>query len=78
MIWVLVSAVVVLGAAAVLFLLGLRLWRQTKALTFELGVATNRLIEITDRLDDLHAFPESLDGRTDGVGSMEQLSTTLR
>lgn len=73
MMWVLVWTVLVLGAAAVLFVLGRRLWRQTKALTFELGVATNRLTEITDRLEDLHAFPESLDGGTDGVGSMEQL-----
>ena len=78
MIWVLGWAVLVLAAAAALFLLVRRLWRQTKALTFELGVATNRLTEITDRLDDLHASPESLGGRAAGVGLKDRLSTTLR
>jgi len=50
MMWVLVWAVLVLAAAAVLFLLGRRLWRQTRSLVSELGAVTDRLAEVTDRL----------------------------
>lgn len=53
MMWVLVWAVLVLTAAAVLFLLGRRLWRQTRSLVSELGAATDRLAEIADNLADL-------------------------
>jgi hypothetical protein len=53
MIWVAVWAVLLLAAAAVFFLLGRDLWRKAKALTRELGTATDRLSQIADRLDDL-------------------------
>jgi hypothetical protein len=51
--WVLVWVVLVLAAAGVFFLLGRDLWRKARALTRELGVATDRLTEVTDRLADL-------------------------
>ena len=53
MLWVLVWVVLVLAAAGVFFLLGRDLWRKARALTRELGVATDRLSEVTDRLADL-------------------------
>ena len=53
MTWVLVLTVLVLAAGLVLFLLGRRLWRQSKALVSELGVATDRLVQVSDRLSDL-------------------------
>jgi hypothetical protein len=55
MIWVLIWAVLVIGALAVLFLLGRRLWRQTKALSRELSVAADRFAEVSDRLAELDA-----------------------
>jgi hypothetical protein len=60
MIWVAVWAVLVLAAAAVFFLLGRDLWRKAKALTRELGIATDQLAQIADRLDDLD--PATQDG----------------
>jgi hypothetical protein len=54
-IWVLVWLVLVLAAAAVLGLLGRDLWRRFRLLLRELGAATDRLSEITDRLGDLEA-----------------------
>jgi hypothetical protein len=51
--WVLVWVVLVLAAAGVFFLLGRDLWRKARALTRELGVASDRLTEVTDRLADL-------------------------
>jgi hypothetical protein len=78
MIWVLVWTVLVLGAAAALFLLGRRLWRLTKALTRELGVVTDRLSEVADRLADLQASPERPQPRSDDVGSAGQLRRPLR
>jgi hypothetical protein len=41
--WLLLWAALVLGAAAVLCLLGRRLWRQAKDLTKELRKATERV-----------------------------------
>jgi hypothetical protein len=54
-IWFLVWLVLVLAAAAVLGLLGRDLWRRSRLLVRELGAATDRLTEITDRLGDLEA-----------------------
>ena len=53
MLWVLVWVILVLAAAGVFFLLGRDLWRKAKALTHELGVATDRLSEVSDRLAEL-------------------------
>ena len=53
MLWVLVWVVLVLAAAGIFFLLGRDLWRKGLALTRELGVATDRLSEVSDRLADL-------------------------
>ena len=53
MLWVLVWVVLVLAAAGVFFLLGRDLWRKARALTRELGVATDRLSEVSERLADL-------------------------
>jgi hypothetical protein len=53
MIWVLIWAVLVIGALAVLFVLGRRLWRQTKALSRELSVVSERFAEVSDRLAEL-------------------------
>ena len=61
MIWVLVWAVLVLAAAAVLFLIGRRLWRRSRSLVSELGAATDRLAEVADRLAELEQSPN--DGR---------------
>ena len=41
------------AAAGAFFLLGRDLWRKARALTRELGVATDRLTEVTDRLAEL-------------------------
>jgi len=61
-IWALVWLVLVLGAAAVLGLLARDVWRRSRLLVRELGAATDRLTEITDRLGDLSAsqaaFPD--------------------
>ena len=69
MLWVLVWVLLVLGAALVFFLLGRRLWRQAKALTAELGAATDRLTELTDRLAELETAPVTGHGQADGVRS---------
>lgn len=69
MLWVLVWVLLVLGAALLFFLLGRRLWRQAKALTGELGTATERLTELTDRLEALESAPVDRPGRPDGVRS---------
>ena len=53
MLWVLVWVVLVLAAAGFFFLLGRDLWRKARALTRELGVATDRLTEVTERLAEL-------------------------
>ena len=53
MLWVLVWVILVVVAAGVFFLLGRDLWRKARALTRELGVATDRLTEVTDRLAEL-------------------------
>ena len=53
MLWVLVWLVLLLAAAGAFFLLGRHLWRTARALTRELGVATDRLTEVTDRLAEL-------------------------
>ena len=53
MIWFALWAVLLLGAAAVFFLLGRDLWSKAKTLTGELSTATDRLTEITERLSDL-------------------------
>ena len=55
MLWVLVWVVLVVVAAGVFFLLGRDLWRKARALVRELGVATDRLAEVTDQLADLTA-----------------------
>jgi hypothetical protein len=67
--WVLVWVLLVLGAALVFFLLGRRLWRQAKALTAELGAATDRLTGLTDRLAELETAPVAGHGQADGVRS---------
>jgi hypothetical protein len=56
--WVLVWVVLVLAAAGVFFLLGRDLWRKARALTRELGVATDRLSEVSDRLAELSELSE--------------------
>jgi apolipoprotein N-acyltransferase len=55
--WVLVWLVLLLAAAGAFFLLGRHLWRKARALTRELGVATDRLTEVTDRLAELSHPP---------------------
>jgi hypothetical protein len=55
MMWVLIWAVLVLGALAVLFLLGRRLWRQTKALSRELSIVSDQFAEVSERLAELDA-----------------------
>ena len=69
MLWVLVWVLLVLGAALLFFLVGRRLWRQAKALTGELGTATERLTELTDRLEALESSPISGADQVDGVRS---------
>ena len=69
MLWVLIWVLLVLGAALVFFLLGRRLWRQAKALTAELGTATDRLTELTDRLAELESAPAAGVEHPDGVRS---------
>ncbi len=56
--WVLVWVVLLLAAAGVFFLLGRDLWRKARALTRELGVATDRLSEVSDRLAELSELSE--------------------
>jgi hypothetical protein len=58
-IWVLVWLVLVLAAAAVIGLLGRDLWRRSRLLVRELGAATDRLTQITDRLGDLETVRQA-------------------
>lgn len=67
--WLLLWTLLVAGAAALVFVLARRLWRQAKALTHELGAAADRFGAVTDRLQELQQ-PRSPDGGSaDGVGS---------
>lgn len=59
MIWVLVWTVLLLAAAALLCLLCLRLWRQSRSLVSELGAATDRVAEVADRLAELESVRDS-------------------
>ena len=61
MLWVALWAALVLLAVLVLGLLGRSLWRTSKALTRELGVASDRLAQISDSL----AIPDSVDADLD-------------
>jgi hypothetical protein len=65
-IWFLVWFVLVLAAAAVLGLLGRDVWRRMRLLLRELGAATDRLSEITDRLADLEHAGQSGAARSGG------------
>ena len=67
MVWVLIWLVLALGAAAVLFLIGRRLWRQLTALTAELRTASDRLAEISDRLGQLDAHQDVAPGGRERV-----------
>jgi hypothetical protein len=51
--WVLLWVVLVLGAAAVLGLIGRNLWRKAKALTGEMSAASERLSAVASSLADL-------------------------
>jgi hypothetical protein len=57
LLWILLWVVLVLGACAVLGLLGLSLWRKGKALTMEIGETTERLNAVLAALNDV-ADPE--------------------
>ncbi|MEP6759927.1 MAG: hypothetical protein ABJA93_00995 [Sporichthyaceae bacterium] len=59
MLWFLLWFVLVLAAAAILAYLGRHLYRKAKALTAELGAATDRLAEITDALTQSSAPPRT-------------------
>ncbi len=72
MIWVAVWAVLLLTAAVAFFLLGRDLWRKAKALTRELGTASDRLAQIADQLDDLDPHPR------DDVSVVRSQSTSRR
>jgi ketopantoate reductase len=51
--WIGLWVALVLGAGAVLGLLGLRLWRKGTALIAEMGTASENLTAILDQLNDL-------------------------
>jgi hypothetical protein len=53
LLWVLLWVVLVLGAGVVFALLGLMLWRKARALTAELGEASERLTAVLASLNDL-------------------------
>ena len=53
MLWVALWVALVLLAVLVLGLIGRSLWRTSTALIRELGVASDRLAQIGDRLGDL-------------------------
>jgi hypothetical protein len=76
--WLLLWAVLVAGSAAALFLLGRRLWRQTKALTRELRTASEQLSALGDRIAGLEAGHEPVGGAPGGVGSTHPGSRPLR
>jgi hypothetical protein len=63
--WFLVWAVLVLGAAGLFFLLGRDLWRRSRALVRELSTATDRLTELGDRLADLDHGAQAGNQRND-------------
>jgi hypothetical protein len=52
-VWVLLWAVLLLGAGLVLGLLGRMLWRKAKALTREVGEATEGLTAVLAALNDV-------------------------
>ena len=52
MVWVLVWAVLAVGALAVLSVLSWRLWLRGKALVFELGAAGERWASLGHSLDE--------------------------
>ncbi len=66
--WLLLVTVLVLGSAAVLALLGLRLWRQVKALSGELAVASDRFSQVSAQIADIQARQEQGSAASDGVG----------
>jgi ketopantoate reductase len=51
--WILLWVVLVLGAGAILGLLGLTLWRKAKALTREIGETTERLTAVLATINDV-------------------------
>lgn len=51
--WVVLWAVLLLSAGLVFFLLGRSLWRKAKALTRELGEASERLTAVLASINDL-------------------------
>jgi ketopantoate reductase len=53
LLWVLLWVVLILGAGAVLGLLGWRLWQKLRALTTEVGEASERLTAVLASLNDL-------------------------
>lgn len=53
MLWVIVWVVLVVGALAVLFLLGRMLWRKAGALGREMSTAAERLDGVAARLESL-------------------------
>jgi hypothetical protein len=63
-VWFVVWVVLVLGAAAVFFLLGRDLWRKGRALAREIGEAADRLSAVSDRLAELDG------GERPAVGSL--------
>jgi hypothetical protein len=63
MLWVLLWLVLLLGAALVLGLLGRTLWRKAKALTAELGAASDRLSALATSINDLTDPPAGGDRR---------------
>jgi nitrogen-specific signal transduction histidine kinase len=68
-IWFLVWTLLALAAAAVLSLLGRRLWRQARELTREMGEAADRLSALTDRLAEIDNQRNLLADELDGVRS---------
>lgn len=67
--WLLIWTVLVLGAGAVLFLLGRDLWRKLRALTSELGAVMDRLDTLGGRLGDLDFAREGVIEGPTSVGS---------
>jgi hypothetical protein len=63
MLWVLLWLGLLLGAALVLGLLGRTLWRKAKALTAELGAASDRLSALATSINDLADPPVGGDRR---------------
>ena len=51
--WVLLWVVLALGAGAVFGLLGLGLWKKSKALIAEIGTSSERLTAVLAQLNDL-------------------------